>query len=137
MPWMITLHIVFLVIWSGALIYMPRLFIDEAYSDNIESRKRAFVMQRALYSWVMTPSALLTVVAGSWLIFERGFEGGWFPAKLALVMLMVFFHAYCGRLMEELRLHHVRHRPIYYWSLPLVPLLLITGVVTLVVAKPF
>ena len=43
-------------------------------------------MQRWLYAFLMTPSALLTVGFGIWLIFERGFEGGWLQVKLALVV---------------------------------------------------
>lgn len=137
MPWMIAVHIVFLLIWSAALIYMPRLFIREALSDSQEEQQRGYVMQRALYARVMTPSALLTVLAGGWLLFQQGFAGGWLPVKLVLVMLMVFFHIYCGVLMAGLRHHRVRHRPWFYHALPMVPVLLITGVVTLVVAKPF
>lgn len=137
MPWMIALHIVFLIIWSAALVYMPRLFIKEALSDSMEERQQGYVMQRALYARVMTPSALLTVLAGGYLLFEQGFLGGWLPVKLVLVMLMVFFHVYCGMLMTELRHHQVRHRPLFYRALPAIPALLITGVVALVVAKPF
>jgi protoporphyrinogen IX oxidase len=94
-------------------------------------------MQRTLYALVMTPAALLTVLAGMWLVFERGFVGGWLPVKLALVMLMTFFHAYCGSLMEDFRHNRVRHRLWYYRMLPGAPLVLITAVVTLVVWKPF
>lgn len=137
MPWMITLHVVFLLIWSAALVYMPRLFIKEALSESVEERQQGYVMQRALYARVMTPSALLTVLAGSYLLFRQGFAGGWLPVKLVLVMLMVFFHIYCGMLMAGLRHHQVRHRPLFYHALPAIPVLLITGVVALVVAKPF
>lgn len=127
----------FLLIWSAALLYMPRLFIQEALSDNLEEQQRGYVLQRALYARVMTPSALLTVLAGGWLLFQQGFAGGWLPVKLLLVMLMVFFHIYCGMLMAGLRHQRVRHRPWFYHALPVVPAMLITGVVTLVVAKPF
>ena len=137
MPWMIALHIVFVLIWSAALVYMPRLFIKEALSESAEERQQGYVMQRALYARVMTPSALLTVLAGGYLLFRQGFMGGWLPVKLVLVMLMVFFHVYCGMLMADLRRQHVRRRPFFYRALPAIPVLLITGVVVLVVAKPF
>lgn len=137
MPLTITLHIVFLIVWSASLLYLPRLFITHAYAPDGESRYRTIMMQRTLYAWVMTPSALLTILAGSWLLFERGFEGGWLHVKLALVMLMVFFHAWCGMLMADLRRHRIWRRPALYRALPLAPALLIGGVVGLAVAKPF
>ncbi len=137
MPWIITLHIVFLLIWSAALLYMPRLFIKEATAETLEERQQGYVMQRALYARVMTPSALLSVVAGGYLLFQQGFSGGWLPVKLVVVMLMVFFHVYCGTLMAELRHQQVRHRLWFYRALPAIPALLITAAVTLVVAKPF
>jgi protoporphyrinogen IX oxidase len=133
MPLMLTLHIVFLIIWSASLLYLPELFVHYALAEDVNGQKQSLLMQRRLYAHVMTPSALLTVVAGIWLIFERGFEGGWLPVKLTLVLFMVVFHTYCGKLMREL----TQHRITYYRLLLFVPVLLIMGVVTLVVSKPF
>jgi len=133
----LTLHIVFLIIWSASLLYLPQLFVSHALSEDAERRRYAILMQRRLYAHVMTPSALLTILAGTWLLFERGFQGGWLPVKLALVQLMVFFHVYCGKLMKEIIHHHPHHQAAYYWVLPLIPALLISGVVILVVGKPF
>ncbi len=137
MPLMLTLHIVFLLLWSAALLYFPQLLVRQAIADDNDAQRRAIKMQRTLYAWVMTPSALLTVVAGMWLIFERGFAGGWLHVKLALVLLMVFFHVYCGTLMDQFRREHVQRNLWFYRLLPLLPALLIVGVVTLVTGKPF
>ncbi|GAB3540606.1 protoporphyrinogen oxidase HemJ [Noviherbaspirillum agri] len=136
MSLMLSLHIVFLLVWSAALLYFPQLFVRQA-SDDDDAQHRAYHMQRTLYAYVMTPSALLAVAAGSWLIFERGFSGGWLHVKLTLVLLMVFFHAFCGALMDDFRHERVRRRLWFYRVLPVVPGALITGVITLVVAKPF
>lgn len=134
---MLSLHIVFLLLWSAALVYFPQLFVVQVRAKDVEDERQIVHMQRTLYAIVMTPSALLTVLAGIWLIFERGFGGGWLQVKLALVLLMVVFHTYCGALMSEFRYHRVRHRLLFYRMLPLVPALLVTAVVVLVVAKPF
>lgn len=133
----LSLHIAFLLVWSAALIYFPRLFVRQATHEEHAARRQAMLMQRTLYAFIMTPCALLAVVAGSWLIFERGFSGGWLPVKLVLVLAMVFFHVYCGNLMAEFRSQHIRRRVWFYQALPVVPALLITTIVTLVVAKPF
>lgn len=137
MSLMLSVHIAFLLIWSAALLYFPHLFVRQATHDDPDARRQSMLMQRTLYAFVMTPCALLTVIAGGWLLFERGFSGGWLHVKLVLVLLMVFFHVYCGNLMDEFKRHHVQRRLLFYKLLPLAPALLITAVVTLVVAKPF
>lgn len=137
MSLMLTLHIVFLLIWSAALLYFPHLLAQQACAEDAGEIKNAIQMQRMLYALLMTPSALLTVAAGSWLIFERGFVGGWLHVKLALVLLMVVLHVWCGAQMAPSMAKRVCERLWLYRLLPAAALILITGVVTLVVAKPF
>lgn len=137
MSLMLAIHIVFLLIWSAALLYFPHLFVRQAAHEDREAQRQAMLMQRTLYAFIMTPCALLAVVAGSWLIFERGFSGGWLHVKLLMVMLMVFFHVYCGNLMAEFKRRHVRRRLWFYKALPAVPAALILSTVFLVTAKPF
>jgi putative membrane protein len=137
MSLMLTLHIAFLLIWSGTLLYFPQLLNQQADASDEESRKSALRMQHGLYAFVMTPSGLLTIFFGSWMLFERGFSGGWLPVKLALVLLMVFFHVYCGNLMEELKEEGAVHSRWFYRLLLLPPIVLIPAVIALVTAKPF
>lgn len=134
---MLTLHIVFLLLWSASLLYFPQLVVRQATIEEEEAERNAARMQRTLYAFVMTPAAVLTVLAGSWLVFERGFAGGWLHVKLTLVLLMTFFHAYCGQLMDAFRHKRIQRRLWYFRLLPLLPILLIAAVVTLVVNKPF
>lgn len=136
MPVALSLHIVFLVIWSAALLYFPYIILFEECQDQDERRRQAIQLQRTLYAFVMTPSAVLTVLTGIWLIFERGFGGGWLPLKLALVLLMVIFHTYCGTLMVDLKHQQAQHRMLFYRALTLLPVLLITATLTMVLAKP-
>jgi putative membrane protein len=137
MSLMLTLHIVFLIIWSATLLYFPQMFVEQVDAEDADTRRRAIRMQHALYVFAMTPSAVLTVLAGSWMLFERGFAGGWLPVKLSVVLMMVFLHLYFGHLMEHLRQKGPKRSLYYYRSLSLAPAILITVVVTLVVAKPF
>jgi putative membrane protein len=77
------------------------------------------------------------VLFGVWLIFERGFDGGWLHVKLLLVLAMGLFHVYCGRLMGRRTEARAEHRPLFYYALVPAPALLILAVITLVTAKPF
>jgi putative membrane protein len=133
----LSLHIAFLAVWSASLLAMPLLFARQAAAPDGKERHRLELAQRWLYASLMTPSALLTVGFGIWLIFERGFEGGWLPVKLALVLAMGWFHSYCGVLLGERTQPGAEHRALYYYALLVVPVLLIIAVTALVTAKPF
>lgn len=137
MSFMLSLHIMSLLIWSAALLYFPLLFVGDGLDRNSTEKERALTMQGALYTFVMTPSALMTVAAGTWLIFERGFSGGWLPVKLSLVLLMVFFHIYCGGLMASVKRGRLPHRPWFFGGMPAIPAILVIAVIFLVTGKPF
>lgn len=133
----LSLHIAFLTVWSASLLAMPLLLARQAAAAEAQERRRLELMQRWLYAVLMTPSALLTVAFGTWLVFERGFEGGWLPVKLALVTGMGLFHVYCGVLLGSRTEPWTKHRALYYYALLPAPALLVVAVVTLVTAKPF
>ena len=137
MSFMLSAHILFLILWSASLLYFPQLVVREAATTDAGVERDAIRMQRTLYAWIMTPAGLLTLLAGSWLLFERGFEGGWLPVKLALVTLLAFFHAYCGGLMDDYKRGRIRRHLWFFQLLPIAPALLILAIVTLVVGKPF
>jgi putative membrane protein len=98
---------------------------------------RTQLIERWLYAYVLTPSAIAAVLFGTWLIFERDFDGGWLPVKLALVVLMGLFHVHCGHIMIQLKRGKAIRWPAYYRVLPIAPALLITAIVVLVTGKPF
>jgi protoporphyrinogen IX oxidase len=116
---------------------MPALLARQAADPDHDARRRLELAQRWLYAALVTPSAILTVAFGTWLTFERGFEGGWLPVKLALVLAMGLFHVYCGVLLGKRTEARAVHRPLFYYALIPVPALLVVAVTTLVTAKPF
>lgn len=137
-PVALSLHIVFLSLWAATLLYLPILFARHALEQNSGARRRLMLSERWLYAAIMTPSAVLTVLFGIWLIFERGFDGGWLPVKLMLVLAMALFHVYCGHVMVTMRRRTgLLARPAYYRALTVPSGLLVLAVVTLVTAKPF
>lgn len=140
MPIVKTLHIVFMVSWFAGLFYLPRLFVYHAMtpSDDRAGIERFKTMERKLYYGIMAPAAVLTVIFGTWLWLGYGFSGGWLHAKLALVLVLVAFHVYLGRLMRDFAQDRNRHGHVFYrWinEIPALPLLVV--IVWLVVAKPF
>ena len=61
-------HLIAVVCWFAALFYLPRLFVYHAMSEDTPSRERFKVMERKLYRGIMTPSAIVTVALGFWML---------------------------------------------------------------------
>ena len=137
MLWVKALHIVFVVAWFAGLFYLPRLFVYHAQSTDAATIETFKVMERKLYRGIMTPSMVLALAFGAWLWLGYGFRGGWLHAKLFLVVLLVAYHFWMGKLrMDFARDANVRGHVFFRWVNEL-PLVLLVGIVVLVVVKPF
>jgi putative membrane protein len=138
MLWVKALHIVFVVTWFAGLFYLPRLFVYHAMADDRPSIERFKVMERKLYSGIMTPSALLAVAFGLWL-WLGWFRGasGWLHAKLALVVLLIVYHLWCGALLRAFAADRNRKGHVWLRWFNEVPVVILFATVLLVVLKPF
>lgn len=137
MLWIKALHIVFVVTWFAGLFYLPRLYVYHAMADDPPGIERFKIMERKLYYGIMTPSAILAVAFGLWLWLGYGFAGGWLHAKLALVLVLIGYHLWCGRLLREFREDRNRRSHVWYRWFNEFPVLLLLVIVLLVVVKPF
>jgi putative membrane protein len=134
------LHVIFMVTWFAGLFYLPRLFVYHAMTKEAAVAEQLKVMERKL--WVMTNiGGVLTTVFGLWLLFSYGWsqyhQMGWLHAKLTLVVLLIVYHAYCGKLVADFK--HDRNRRSHKWYRMFneLPTLLLIGIVILVMCKPF
>lgn len=137
MLWIKSLHIIFMVTWFAGLFYLPRLFVYHAMCTDQVGNERFKVMERKLYYGIMTPGAALTILFGVWLWLGYGFAGIWLHVKLALVVLLVIYHVYCGRLLKAFKEDRNRHGHVYYRWFNELPVLILFAVVILVVVKPW
>jgi putative membrane protein len=136
MLWVKWLHIVFMVTWFAGLFYLPRLFVYHALSQDTLSRERFKVMERKLFWGIMTPGAVLTLFFGLWLWLGWGFSGGWLHAKLALALVLVGYHAWCGQLLQEFRRDRNRRSHVWLRWFNEFPVIVLFAVVYLAVFKP-
>jgi protoporphyrinogen IX oxidase len=133
------LHIIFVVSWFAGLFYLPRLFVNHAMVDDAATRERLALMEYKLYRF-MTPLGILAVCFGFWLWFGFGDMiaiGGWLHAKTTLVMFLIVYHLYCGRLMRDFAAGRNQRSHKWYRVFNEVPVLALFVVVFLVVLKPF
>lgn len=132
------LHLWMVVSWFAGLFYLPRIFVNLAMvpEASVAERERLLLMAGKLYRF-MTPLAVLTVAFGLWLWLGFGFAGGWLHLKTALVLVLLVYHAYCGRLLRIFQDGRNRRRHIWFRWFNELPVLLLLTVTYLAVVKPF
>lgn len=126
--------------WYAGLLYLPRLFVYHAMSEDTISIERFKVMERKLFA-ITTIGGLGALIFGLWLLLGYAWQAYasslWLPLKLALVLVLVAFHVLCGKLMLEFRNDRNRHGHRFYRILNEIPAVILVAVVILVVVKPF
>ena len=141
MLWVKAFHIISVVTWFAALFYLPRLFVYHAMCDDEAGNARFKVMERKLYRGIMTPSAILALGLGIWLMSYYSVEAlvamGWLHAKLTLVLLLFAYHGMCGKMVKTFASDSNQRSHVFYRWFNELPVLILITVVILAVVKPF
>ncbi len=136
MLWIKAFHIIFVTSWFAGLFYLPRIFVNLALAKDEIERDRLLLMAQKLFRF-MTPLGVLALALGTWLWLSYGFTGMWLMAKLTLVLALIGYHAYCGKLLRKFRLGLNTHSDVWYRWFNEIPVLILVAIVILVVVKPF
>lgn len=137
--WIKAFHIMAVITWFAGLFYLPRLFVYHAMSEDQVSRDRFKIMERKLYRGIMTPSMLVAVGLGIWMMVLQPvwMQQGWLHAKLTLVALLVVYHFLCGAQLRRFANDSNTRSHVFYRWFNEAPVLVLVGAVLLVVLKPF
>lgn len=138
MLWVKAFHIIFMVTWFAGLFYLPRLFVYHAMTDDFTSIDRFKVMERKLFFGIMTPGAVLSILFGIWLLvyLPEYLNTNWMIIKLGLVLLLIFYHIWCGVLVKRFKQDQNHHSHVWYRWFNEAPVLVLIAIVILVVVKP-
>lgn len=136
MLWVKAFHIIFVVSWFAGLFYLPRIFVNHAMATEPAEIARLKLMEDKLYRFV-TPIGGLALITGFWLWFGYGFAGAWLHAKVALIVFLVIYHFYCGKLVTRFAKDENLRDHVFYRFFNEIPVLILTAVVILVTVKPF
>jgi len=135
------LHIVAVVCWFAGLFYLPRLFVYHVASQKNDQITGLFkVMEYKLYKYITTPSMIVTVLTGLWLLYlePSWFEGqGWLHAKLLFVVLLIVYHFSLGHYLKCFRDGCNQKTEKFFRVYNEVTGVLLLLIVFLVVLKPF
>lgn len=99
------LHIIFVVTWFAGMFYIVRLFIynTEASLKSEPERsilqKQFLIMVKRLWLGITWPSAIVTLIFGTWAMLNGGWlkilfdpAGKWLLIKLLFVVLLYVYH---------------------------------------------
>lgn len=138
--WLKAWHLIAMVTWFAGLFYLPRLFVYHAMSDDQPSIDRFKIMERKLYYGITTPGGVLTLALGTWMLIDYGWAAFgdtlWLQLKLGLILLLVVYHLYCGKLVADFKHERNRHSHVWFRWFNEIPVLALIAIVLLAVLKP-
>jgi protoporphyrinogen IX oxidase len=135
--WIKALHVVFVVAWFAGLFYLPRLFVYHTAAMDAPGDARFKLMERRLFALMTTAGTVAAVFGVTLLILQPAWlQQGWLHAKLALVIALVVYHIWCGRLVSQFREGRNLHSERWYRWFNEAPTLLLFAIVVLAVVKP-
>jgi len=136
--WVKVLHLLFVIAWFAGLFYLPRIYVNLAQAQHEETYACLLGMARRLYKF-MSHLGALAILFGLWLYIGYGLgrDGAWIHAKLGLVMLLLAYNVYCGRVLKHFTQGTNTRKQRYYRWINEVPVVMLLLVLILVVVRPF
>lgn len=139
--WAKALHIIAVISWMAALLYLPRLMVYHTGAEKGSFQSETFkVMEWRLLRIIGTPALVVSWVLGLYMVFSAGLLASgalWMHFKLILVIILSLFHMRLAWHVKQFALDKNWHSERYFRLLNEAPTVLMVGIVLLVVLKPF
>ncbi|MEO8853005.1 MAG: CopD family protein [Ginsengibacter sp.] len=110
------LHIIFIVTWFSGLFYIVRLFVytaeakDQSEPERSILLKQFLIMQKRLWYGITWPSAILTLIFGTWMGLLYGSLPSWLLVKLFFVAGLFAYHFIIHSIFIQ------QQKGIYRWT---------------------
>ncbi len=139
MLWVKSFHVISVIAWMAALLYLPRLMVYHADSPVGSDKSETFkVMERRLLRGIATPAMVASWVFGLWMAWLIGaWSDGWFHAKLACVLALSAYHGALARYVKVFAQDRNARPARFFRMINEIPTLFLIAIVILVVVKPF
>ncbi len=140
-PWLKALHVISVIAWMAALLYLPRLYYYHR-TEEMAGRdvgKLFSVMESRLLRIIATPAMLASWLFGLLLVSVPGIiDWGqlWPWLKAACIVIMTWFHFWLAGRRKELSQGACRVDPRSFKLMNEVPSVLIIVIVIMVVVRP-
>jgi protoporphyrinogen IX oxidase len=139
MLWVKAFHVMSVIAWMAALLYLPRLLVYHADAAIGSDKSETFkVMERRLLRGIATPAMIATWVFGLWLAWLMGvFGDSWLHAKLLFVLALSAYHGMLARFVRAFAQDKNTRPARFFRMINEIPALFMVAIVILVVVKPF
>ena len=132
-----SVHIFSVIAWMAGLLYLPRIFMYHADTKiNKETSETFKVMERKLFSIIMTPAFIFTWITGLSMIHYFGFDT-WLILKLFFVLLLTVYHFLCGKWLTNFANDSNKITSKFFRITNEIPAIFLIAIIILVIFKPF
>lgn len=137
------LHIIFVVTWFAGLFYIVRLFIYHTEANDKPEIERNILftqfqkMERLLWYVITWPSAILTLIFGTWTLMQvPGYlQEGFMHVKLTLVLVLYLYQFSCHYLFRLFQKNIIKYTSSQLRMWNELPTVLLVAIVFLIVLK--
>lgn len=142
-PYIKALHIIFIVTWFAGLFYIVRLFIYQVEASEKPEPDRTIlgdqlkIMANRLWYIITWPSAVLTLIFGTWMILNLPsmLSLPFMQIKLSFVLLLYVYHFICHKMYKELQKDIVKYTSTQLRIFNEIATIILISVVFLIVLK--
>ena len=138
--WLKSIHVIAVIAWMAGIFYIFRLFVYHVQQRANESTAAVFrTMERKLLHIIMLPAGVISVISGSWMIWEQKdfLHQPWLWIKLASVAGMIAFHWFSEYTATRFASGDYFLTEKQCRALNEVPTILMFVIVFMVILKPF
>jgi putative membrane protein len=139
MLWVKAFHVVAVIAWMAALLYLPRLLVYHSGAAVGSEMSETFkVMEGRLLKAIAVPAMAAVWLSGGTLVWlTEAWREEWFYAKLVLVVLLSAYHGLLSRWVRDFARDENRRAARFYRLMNEVPTLFMILIVILVIVRPF
>ena len=132
-----SLHIFSIIAWMAGLLYLPRIFMYHADTNITKETSETFkVMEKKLFSIIMTPALIFTWVSGLSMTHYLGFDI-WLIIKLFFVILLTIYHFLCRKWLKDFAIDNNQITSKFFRITNEIPAIFLIFIIILVIFKPF
>ncbi len=141
-PWLKAVHVILVIAWMAALLYLPRLFHyhQREAAANRDVQDLFVTMERRLLQIIATPAMLGSWAFGLLLVSTPGvvdWSAGWPWLKAAAILAMSWFHFWLAGRRRELAAGICQVSANRFRLMNEIPSILVVIIVIMVIARPF
>ncbi len=144
-PFFKSFHIVGFVSWFAGLFYLVRMFVYHAEAKQKPAELRAewfaqfSLMSNRVYKIIATPAMYITWFFGLGMLYLNPalLSQNWIRIKLVLLVLLVIYHFYCKKIMNQQALGISNRSSDSFRLLNELPTLFLVAIVLLAVVRDF